>query len=51
MAKKKQTPMEKLTAGYEKFIKGKEVNPEGKELFEKAIKKAAKPRASKSPRT
>ena len=46
---KKKTPMEKLTAGYEEFIKGKELNPNGKELFEKAIKKAAtsKPRGSK----
>ena len=46
---KKQTPMEKLTQAYEKFIKGKEVNSKGKELFEKAIKKAAttKQRGSK----
>jgi len=39
--------MEKLTAGYEAFIKGKEVNKNGKNLFEKAIKKAAKPRSAK----
>lgn len=32
--------MEKLTHGYEKFIKGKEVNDKGRELFEKALKKA-----------
>lgn len=29
--------MEKLTQGYDKFIKGKEVNAKGKELFDKAI--------------
>jgi hypothetical protein len=40
--KGKQTPMDKLTQGYEKFIKGKEVNDKGKELFDKAIKKATK---------
>lgn len=46
---KAKTPMEKLTAGYGKFIKGKEVNSNGKELFEKALKKAAttKPRSVK----
>ena len=30
--KREQTPIEKLTQGYEKFIKGKETNSEGKEL-------------------
>lgn len=46
---KNKTPMEKLTQGYEKFIKGKEVNPKGKELYDKTIKKAAttKQRGSK----
>ena len=41
--------MEKLTQGYEKFIKGKEVNNNGKALFEKTIKKATttKQRGSK----
>ena len=39
--------MEKLTEGYEKFIKGKELDPEGKKKFDKALKKAAKPRGSK----
>lgn len=34
--------MQKLTEGYEKFIKGKELNEIGKELFGKAIKKATK---------
>ena len=42
--KKEQTPMEKLTQGYEKFIKGKEVNPNGKQLFDKAVKKSSKPK-------
>lgn len=43
MAKKeKQTPMQKLTQGYEKFIDGKELKKDGKELFNKAIKKATK---------
>jgi hypothetical protein len=45
MAKKKeQTPMEKLTQGYEKFIKGKELNENGREQFEKTVKKAATPK-------
>ena len=38
--KKKQTPMEKLTQGYEKFIKGKELKEDGKKQFDKSIKKA-----------
>ena len=43
MAKKKEkTPIEKLTAGYEKFIKGKEVNKNGKIQFEKTLIKAIK---------
>ena len=48
--KKEQTQMEKITANYEQFINGKEVNNNGKDLFNKALKKAAKPlkpRASK----
>ena len=42
MAKKtkEQTPMEKLTQGYEKFIKGKKTNKKGKDLFNKALKKS-----------
>lgn len=32
--------MEKLTQGYEKFIKGREVKSKGKELFNNAIKKS-----------
>lgn len=44
MSKKKSTPMEKLTRNYEKFIKGKENNENGKKQFDKSIKKAAKPK-------
>lgn len=44
MSKKKQTPMEKLTKGYEKFIKGQELKKNGKKSFNKTIKKAAKPK-------
>lgn len=44
---KHQNPMEKLTQGYEKFIEGKEVDPNGAEKFEKALKKAVKPPAAK----
>jgi len=47
MNKKKIKPMTQLTAGYEKFIKGKEVKKNGKTLFEKTLKKAIKPRDSK----
>jgi hypothetical protein len=39
--KKEQTPMEKLTQGYDKFIKGREIKEDGKDQFEKALKKAA----------
>lgn len=41
--------MEKLTQGYEKFIKGQELKKDGKTSFDKTLKKAAtpKPRASK----
>lgn len=42
--KKEQTPMEKLTRNYEKFMKDKEINPDGKELFDKTLKNAAKPK-------
>ena len=41
-SKPEQTPMDKLTAGYEEFIKGKELKENGKKLFDKAIKKATK---------
>lgn len=42
--KKEKTPMEVLTAGYEDFIKGKKLNKKGKDLFNKVLKKAAKPK-------
>jgi hypothetical protein len=45
--KKKLTPMEKLTSGYEEFIKGKETKKNGKKIFEKTLKKATKQRGSK----
>lgn len=41
-AKKKQSPMDKLTGGYERFIRSKEIKENGKEQFEKAVKKATK---------
>ncbi len=46
-ASKKLTPMEKLTAGYEKFIEGKKTTSKGKKVFEKTIKAASKPHGSK----
>lgn len=36
--------MEKLTAGYGEFIKGKELKNNGKEHFNKVVKKATKPK-------
>jgi len=47
MVQKEKTPMEKLTQGYEAFIKGKKINAKGKKLFDRAIKKASKPRSAK----
>jgi hypothetical protein len=49
MPMKKPSDMEKLTAGYEKIIKGRELKKDGKTFFDKTLKKAAKPkgRASK----
>lgn len=38
-SKKDKTPMDKLTQNYEKFIKGKEINNNGKVLFNQVIKK------------
>ena len=45
----RKTPMEKLTAGYEKFIEGKELKKNSKKLFQKTINKsiAVKQRATK----
>jgi len=39
--------MDKLTSGYEKFVKNKKPNKNSLALFEKALKKASKPRGSK----
>lgn len=39
--------MEKLTAGYEDFIKGRVTHKTGKAIFERVIKKAVKPRSAK----
>lgn len=36
--------MEQLSKGYEGFIKGKELNSNSKDLFNKAIKKASTPK-------
>lgn len=40
----KKTPMERLTAGYEEFIKGRELKKDGLQAFQKALKKATKPK-------
>lgn len=45
--KTKKTPMEELTNGYEEFIKGKKLDPNGSAKFKKALKKAVKPPAAK----
>lgn len=49
MKKKKNLTIGELTKNYDQFIKGKELNKNNKELFEKALKKAVtvKPRSSK----
>lgn len=44
---KKQTPMEKLTQGYEKFIKDKKAKEISQGDFEKALKKVSKPKPKK----
>ena len=43
--KKEATPMEKLTAGYEDFIKGKETVNNGTKVFNTTITKASKKKA------
>jgi len=43
MAKNK-TEVEKLTAGYEKFIKGKQVKKTSKSAFQRTLKAAATPK-------
>lgn len=43
MAKKKRTKsMDELAEGYEKFIQKREVREDGKEFFEKVVRKATK---------
>ena len=39
--------MDKLTQGYEKFIKEKELKEDGKTQFENTIKKAVPPKPKK----
>lgn len=38
---------DQLDANYNKYMKEKELAPNGKELFEKVLKKASKPRSVK----
>jgi hypothetical protein len=45
--KKKKLTTEEKFANAEKILKGKKLNPNGQELFEKVIKKVATPRGSK----
>ena len=42
--KKKALSTAELTKNHEQFMKGKEVNPNNAALFEKALKKATKPK-------
>ena len=44
MAKKKKLTYEQKLANAEKILAGKEVNPNGRKLFEKVLKKAATPK-------
>lgn len=39
--------MEQLASNTKKVLEGKELNPNNKALFDKTLKKAAKPRGSK----
>ena len=48
MAKKKRLTVDEIGKRYETFIKGKELNDNGKELFEKAIKNTL-PKVTKKP--
>ena len=47
MKAKNKKSMIEITKGYEAFIKGKKVNANGKELFDKTLKKFVKQRDSK----
>ena len=42
--KKKNKSMNEVSKSYETFIKGKELNSNGAELFNKVIKKTVKPK-------
>ena len=44
---KKVKSIDELTKNYDEVVKGKELNKDGLELFEKVLKKAAKPRGTK----
>jgi len=44
---RKEISIDELTSGHEKFIERKEENSNGKALFDKTLKKAAKPRKTK----
>jgi hypothetical protein len=43
MAKRKRKTMKELAKGVRKFLKGKEVNEDNGERFEKAVKTALRP--------
>lgn len=45
---KKSKTMAEVTADYKEFVKGKETNKNGKQLFDKVIKKAAKPKKQRA---
>ncbi|MCC6684955.1 MAG: hypothetical protein IT247_07790 [Bacteroidia bacterium] len=45
--RKRAKDMTELTKNHEKFMQGKEVNPEGAELFERVLKAAVKPKRAK----
>jgi hypothetical protein len=42
--KKKKSQMDEVSKNYESFIANKETNNNNKEIFEQALKKAAKPK-------
>jgi uncharacterized protein (DUF2236 family) len=49
MGKKKEPKtMEELTKNFDKFIEGKEYDPEAKEKFEKVVKKAVPKQKTKA---
>lgn len=44
---KKKKSMDEVSKGYEKFIEGKDLDPNGAKKFDTVLKKAAKSRGSK----